>query len=222
MAIITAQQIVDRAAKTLYDQTNIQWPPDELLEHLSDAQRAAVLYLPEINPVAAPFVLESGTRQTIPADGHVLIDVVRNIPGRAIFEIDRSVLDHDTPNWHDMPEGALVQVKNFSYDTRDRRGFYVFPSQSSASPATVEIIYSASPPEITSLADVIGVDDVYQPALLSYVLHRAYGKQLPLEMAQMATAASLRYFEQFVLTLTGQKGEQVRFHPRQETDQLAR
>ena len=141
MALITAQQIIDRAAKTLYDQTKINWPEEELLEHLSDAQRASVLFLPEINPVAEVVQLVAGTRQIIPPAGHVLIDVVRNMgsgggtPGRAIFEIDRTTLDHDTPDWHEIPTGnTLVPVKNFSYDTRDRRGYYVFPSQSSSSP----------------------------------------------------------------------------------------
>ena len=51
MPSITAQQIVTRGQRTLYDETGIQWSEDELLEHLSDAQRAAVLHLPEINPI---------------------------------------------------------------------------------------------------------------------------------------------------------------------------
>ena len=228
MALITARQILDRAATTLYDQTNINWPLEELIEHLSDAQRASVLYLPEINPVAEVVQLIAGTRQTIPPAGHVLIDVVRNMgvggnaPGRAIFEIDRTTLDHDTPDWHTIPVGnAVVEVKNFSYDTRDRRGFYIFPSQSAA-PTQLEIIYSSSPPELTDLDGVIGLDDVYQPALLSYTLHRALAKNLPLDQQAAAKAASTMYFEQFVLTLTGQKMDEQRLHPRQETDQLAR
>ena len=75
---------------------------------------------------------------------------------------------------------------------------------------------------MTDASDVIGLDDIYQPALLSYTLHRALSKNLPLEMAQQAKAASQMYFEQFLLTLTGQKADSPRLHPRQETDQLTR
>ena len=66
MATITAQQIIDRATETLYDETNVRWTEKELLDHLSDAQRAAVLHLPEINPVGTVIRCASGTRQVIP------------------------------------------------------------------------------------------------------------------------------------------------------------
>ena len=217
MALITAQQIVDRAAQTLYDETNIQWSTDELLRHLSDAQRAAVLHLPEINPVASVVPLIAGTRQMIPADGFKLIDVVRNMgedgqtPGRAIRMIDRSALDHTNEEWHVVTESQ--PVKHFAYDTRDRRGFYVFPG-GFAPLLRIEIIYAAAPPELTDLSRTIGLDDVYQPVLLSYMLHRAYAKDLPVQLR--AADRSAMYFQQFILTLTGQKPEDERLHPLQQ------
>ena len=96
-------------------------------------------------------------------------------PGRAIRGCDRSVIDQSTPEWHSVGPDQATPTLNFMYDTRDRRAFYVFPSQpaSAANQQLIEVIYSAPPAEISDVGDVIGLDDVYQPALLSYVLHRA-------------------------------------------------
>ena len=164
MPTITAQEIIDRATETLYDETNVRWTEGELLNHLSDAQRAAVLHLPEINPIGTIIRCSSGTRQSIPADGFKLIDIVRNMgtsagwqandpyngttPGRAIRSIDRSSLDQSTPTWHAIGADQATPVKNFMYDTRDRRAFYLFPSQpmSVGNQQLIEIIYSAPPP----------------------------------------------------------------------------
>ena len=238
MATITAQQIIDRATETLYDETNVRWTEDELLQHLSDAQRASVLHLPEINPIGTVIRCSSGTRQSIPADGFKLIDVVRNLgtsgvwqandpyngtmPGRAIRDTDRSSLDQSTPEWHAVGADEATPVKNYMYDTRDRRAFYIFPSQpaSVGNQQLIEIIYSAPPAEIANISDLIGLDDVYQPALLSYILHRAYAKDLPSEMN--SEQRSIAYFQQFMMTLTGQKMDDRRLQPTQEMDQVSR
>ena len=238
MATITAQQIVDRATETLYDETNVRWTEDELLKHLSDAQRAAVLHLPEINPIGTVIRCSSGTRQSIPADGFKLIDIVRNMgtsgvwqandpyngttPGRAILGIDRTDLDHSTPEWHTVGADEATPAKSFMYDTRDRRAFYISPSQpaSVGNQQLIEIVYSAPPTEIAALGDVIGLDDVYQPALLSYILHRAYAKDLPSEMN--SEQRSIAYFQQFVMTLMGQKADDSRLQPTQKMDLVNR
>lgn len=255
MGTIPAGDIVDRAAQTLFDETKIQWTQAELLRHLSDAQRAAVLHLPEVNPVAETVRLAEGTRQTIPTDSYRLIDVVRNmgtdasteVPGRSITGVDRATLDRRDRGgrrgnplrlWHAIPpdtfptdaerkaghydngaylpngeaEGFGWPVKHFTHDTRDRRGFYTFPAQPQLEEKRqrVEIITAKAPEEITDAATAIGVDDAYQPVLLSYVLHRAYARDLP--AAINGPARSALYFQQFIQTLTGQKEDDERVH----------
>ena len=172
-----------------------------------------------------------GTRQLIPENGFKLLDVVRNmgtpvswvetapytgtVPGYAIRSVDRSTLDHTDPEWH-RPALLTTEVLHYSYDTRDRRGFYVYPAQpeAQATRQLVEIIYAASPNELTNLADVIGLDDVYQPALLSYILHRAYAKDIPVEGMNAGQRAAA-YFQQFMVTLMGQPQDDARLHPLQ-------
>ena len=252
MGTILAGAITDRAAQTLFDETKIQWTQTELLRHLSDAQRAAVLHLPEVNPVAEVVRLAAGTRQEIPADSYRLIDVVRNmgtgnndVPGASITLVDRATLDRRDRNgllWHAIPpreedpgndgryeNGAYPPretgparhwpLKHYTHDTRDRRGFYTFPAQPEAPPERsgdqdrrqrVEIITAKAPAEITDATTPIRIDDAYQPVLLSYVLHRAYARDLP--AAINGPARSAIYFQQFIQTLTGQKEEDERIH----------
>ena len=163
----------------------------------------------------------AGTRQIIPELGSKLIDVVRDMgtdgtsPTNAVRMIDRSVLDHSRPNWH-VPT-ASMPIQHFAYDTRDRRGFYIYPG-GFAPFRRIEIIYAAAPAELTAASDTIGIDDNYQPVLLSYVLHRAYAKDLPAELN--AVERSGLYFQQFMMSLTGQKPEDERLHPLQQEQLL--
>ena len=172
---LTAQQIIDRAKQTLNDPDAIQWPESELLGYLSDAQRAAVLVKPEVNPKTAIIKLEPGSLQTLPDDGYVLFEVVRNmgqdaitpIPGRSISPCKRSDLDSFSI-WHivktptimagesqedyELRISILVIVKNFVYEIKNRKTFYISPAQPDVTEAQqecIEIVYSAIPPEIT-------------------------------------------------------------------------
>lgn len=180
MATTQANAIITRAATLIQDATNIRWPAQELLDWLNDGQREVVLHKPEACVKNNALSLTSGSsRQSLPSDGILLIDVVRNMgpagsaPGNAIRLTTREVLDAQKPTWHsDANTGGFIQ--HYMYDPRDPKNFYVFPK----APATawyVEIIYSASPADCTANG-VIQIDDIYSNALLDYILYRAYSK----------------------------------------------
>ena len=219
---LTAQQIIDRAKRTLNDPDSIQWPETELLEYLSDGQRAAVQYRPEIYAVTEAVPLVTGTKQELPDDAFSLIDVIRNMgadgntPGRAISKVDKYYLDRWRKDWHSQAGSA--EVRNFVYDVRNRRTFYVIPPQP-AVPHRVEIIYSKIPPELTNLNDAITLDDIYQPALLAYILHRAFVKDISAE--GQGEQKSKAYFEQFMIAIGARDEAEMRLHPTQQ-QQVAR
>lgn len=171
MATVTVDSTLERAAVLLQDSTNIRWPLTELLNWLNDGQREVVLRKPNASVRNTDFPLAVGTKQAIPPDGVQLIDVVRNLPGNSIRIVDREILDAQVSDWHTLQ--PTKAVRHFCYSEMDLKNFYVFPPNDGT--GTVELIYSASPVNAV-LGGVISIDDIYQSALLDYIMYRAYSK----------------------------------------------
>ncbi len=149
-AVITAQNIIDRAERLLLDDTNTRWPATELQDYINDAQREIVLLRPDAYPTTATFTLtQTQTKQTIPAGGLSLIDISHNVDvsgvpnGRAITIIDREVLDKTRSNWH--IEAEVTEFMHFTFDPRNPKEFFIYPPP--ADSAYVEMVYSSSPPD---------------------------------------------------------------------------
>lgn len=178
MAVITAQQVIDKAETILQDVTNVRWPATELLGWLNDGQREIVLLKPDAYTRSVATALIAGTKQSIPSDGIRLIEVVRNAgtagatPGDVIRSIDGKILNDQVPGWHAVT--GAVPTQHFIYDERDPKRFYVYPPQPTP-PQFVELVYSASPIDIV-IGAVLTIDDVFGNALLDYILFRAYSK----------------------------------------------
>jgi hypothetical protein len=175
---VAVNDIVDDAELILQDTTNARWTVLELVSWLNDGQRDIVREKPEAGAINASVALVAGTKQTIPAAGILLIDVVRNMgtdgstPGWVITVINRKVLDAQIPDWH-LTSNAAVVTRHYMFDPRDPRNWYVYPPSDATT--QVEIIYSAVPAIVAAGAS-IGIDDVYRSIILDYVLYRAYSK----------------------------------------------
>lgn len=180
-----ASDIIGRARIVLNDLDAIRWPDAEMLGWINDGQRVICLVRPDASVSNVTLALAGGTKQQIPSDGLRLLDVVRNVggTGRAVRMTDRDVLDTQNPTWH--ADAASATIKNYVYDNRDPKTFYVYPP---ASGASIEIIYSKNPTNVTAVGDTLAVADVYSDPLLNYVLHRAYSKDA--EFAQNFQLAS--------------------------------
>jgi hypothetical protein len=182
---LTAQSIIRRAVETLQDTTSVRWPVNELVRYLNDGQREVVLYRPDSMVTNSTITCVAGTKQSLPANGAKLIEVIRNAAAtsdkKAVRMINREILDAQTSGWHNIT--GSVNVLHFMYDPRDPKVFYVYP------PATVlaqlDIVYSAYPTDITEPADGalytavsgnISLPDIYGNVLLDYILYRAYTK----------------------------------------------
>jgi hypothetical protein len=177
MPTVTAQQIVDRAEKLIQDETNVRWPEAELLGWLNDGQREIVLAKPDAYTKNQALQLAAGTKQALPTDGLMLLDVVRNMgtdgttAGAAIRVVSREVMDAQNPNWH--TDTASATVKHYVFDPRDPKRFYVWPK--SAGTNYVEIMYAAIPADVL-IGATITLDDIFMGALIDYILYRAYSK----------------------------------------------
>ena len=179
MATTKILDILDRASIILQDNTNVRFPNEELLKFFNDAQREVVLHRPDAKMVNTTLDLATGSKQTLPVSALRLIDVVRNVGGRAVTQVDRRILDETLPNWHETTAGTN-KIEHYIYDPADPKNFYVFPKGTSGTDS-LEIIFSASTSEIaisdfSSDTTVISIDDVYANCLLDYVLYRSYQK----------------------------------------------
>jgi|TARA_B110000093_G_C12953521_1_gene403822 hypothetical protein len=179
MATTKILDILDRASIILQDNTNVRFPNEELLKFFNDAQREVVLHRPDAKMVNTTLDLATGSKQTLPVSALRLIDVVRNVGGRSVTQVDRRILDETLPNWHETTAGTN-KIEHYIYDPADPKNFYVFPKGTSGTDS-LEVIFSASTSEIaisdfSSDTTVISIDDVYANCLLDYVLYRSYQK----------------------------------------------
>lgn len=174
--MVTAQEVITRAAKTLQDPEFVRWTKPELLEWISEAQ-VAIARTPGAYSKVAVMQLQEGTRQTLPADGWCLITVTRNVDdGMALTPVrlvTRSLLDAVVPDWHMAYPRSLVE--NFTYDDRFPREFYVYPPNDGE--GHVEVIYMGIPDDVVDEGQILELDDTFLPAILNYVLYRAFTKE---------------------------------------------
>lgn len=196
---ITAQSIVRRVVETLQDNTSVRWPVNELVRYLNDGQREIVLYRPDAMVTNAAVALTAGSKQSLPANGAKLIEVVRNTAGtkRSVRLVNREILDSQSPGWHNIT--GVTEILHFMYDPRDPKVFYVYPP-AAASGASLDVVYAALPTDVTEPADGaiytavtgnISVPDIYGNVIQDYILYRAYSKDS--EYAGNAARAQAHY-----------------------------
>jgi hypothetical protein len=202
MGTVTAQTIINKAAIQLTDIANVRWTRAELLSWLNDGMRQIVTMQPNASSTTVSKLLTAGTRQTIPSDGWLLLQIYRNMgttgsaAGRAIRIVSREVLDGFDPYWHTgIPK---AEVKNFIYDAQDQTAFYVYPPNTGTQ--YIELNYSAQPANLTTENQVIPIFDVFQSALVDYILYRACSKD-----AEYAPGLQLAqaYLTTFTIALQG-------------------
>ena len=199
MGTVLASAIIDMAGRQLFDVDNIRWPRTELLSYINDAQRQIVTMCPEANALTANLVTVAGSRQSTPSDAWILLEVVRNMgagstPGRSVKKVDKHTLDETNPMW--ATDTSVATATNYVYDLRDRTKFYLYPPSTGG--VYVEIIYAKNPVSLAE-GDAITVNDNYVPALLDYVLFRAYSKNATYGDPARATA----FLQSFQMIITG-------------------
>jgi len=194
MATTKVIDILDRAAIILQDNTNVRFPNSELLKFFNDAQKEVVLHRPDATMVNTTFACATGSKQTLPTQALRLIEVVRNVGGRAVTQVERRILDETLPNWHETAAGTN-KIEHYVYDPADPKNFYVYPKGASGT-HSLEVVYSSAPAEISisnfdTDTTVISLDDVYSNCILDYVLYRSYQKDS--EFAGNAQRAMMHY-----------------------------
>ena len=202
MAALVTTPIVSRVSGLLQDAGNVRWTLPELLSYITDAAREVCIYKPEACAKTATVTLVAGTKQSLPADGSVLLDVVRNMgvggatPGRVPRLVSRDLLDAQNPNWHASTPAA--EAKHYTFDPQSQKVFYVYPPQPSSGTGSLEVVYAAEPTEAVE-GGSLGLDSTWVPAVVNYTLYRCYSKDAEYAAnAQLAVA----YYQSFNAQMT--------------------
>lgn len=203
----TAKDVLLRARITLNDAASVRWTLPELLNYLNDGLREIALQKPSATAITAVIDLAQGCRQSIPSSYHALLQVVRNdvrtggpaspSGGAAITPIARETIDTMIPGWHSSATLPFTaKVTHVLDEILDQRTFYVIPGNDgtgavlavvSAYPASIST--PTNPLDIDEYSATVDLKDIYQNALLDYILYRAFSKDTDLATSgQRATA----------------------------------
>lgn len=156
---LAASVVLNRAAKTLLDETGAQWPPDELLDYLRAAINWIASQKPNVYTVTGPLTCTAGHIQSLPSDGLTLVKVDSSSAG-AVTLVTETDLDAVQPSWRALPAGP---AKHYLFDTRDPERFMVYPP--SAAGQVITATWSAVPPRLESASDAIPLKDIYENPL---------------------------------------------------------
>lgn len=217
MPILVAD-LLRRAATVLQDyerrpdgQRFVRWTEDELIDWVNEAAEQVVSHRPAAGAVTVPHALVLGALQQIPADGVMLLDVPRNLSGKAIRRVDRSQLDDSRPDWYDMKPSNTI--RHFCTDDRSPKTFYVYPPAKEG--VQVELVYARVPPKVETQDDELDMDRVYTGALVNYMIYRAASKDS--QYANGAVAAA--FYQAFQAALGANNEAQGGYSPKGVLDE---
>jgi len=198
MATIKVVDVLARISIVLQDTAATRYTNANLVKFLNDGQREVVLHRPDANVTTETFSCANGSKQALPVAGLRLVDVIRNVNGNAITQVERAILDQNLPNWHETLAGAKG-IEHFVYDSGNPKNFYIYPKGISGT-HSLEIVYSSIPlviPTAYSSATNIALDDVYANCLVDYTLYRAY----QIDSAEGNIQRSAMHFQAFSQSL---------------------
>jgi hypothetical protein len=181
-----ARTIIDAAYIALDDARDVEWNDDELLTWLNLAQVELVNMSPRTNIKDTSMQLVAGIKQSLPADGILLLDVPYSRgsgntgAGSTINEVSREFMNRRIPDWTTATASHIT--KRYIYNPEDPTTFYVYPPQIDT-PGWVEIVYAAVPATIANAnaGTKITVADRFRNILLNLVIAKALAKYSDME-----------------------------------------
>lgn len=182
MGTVLASALIARAATILNDAGNVRWGATELLDYINAAQREIATLKPDASATNSAVQLVAGTLQSIPAGAILLLDIPRNMGtngttvGPAISRMEKDILDSLYADWQKATASATVEF--YIYDRRYPNKFWVYPPQPGTEMGYVDIFYATNPADVSGTDKAITLDDIYQNAILDYMLYRALQKNM--------------------------------------------
>jgi hypothetical protein len=178
------------ANKTLNDPNDVRWTQADKIRYINDGVLAIGLVRPDAIAKNATLALAAGSKQVLPADGLRLLDVRRNTGGNAVLYIDRTILDHQLPDWPTLTQKTVI--KHWMYENANPKVFDVYPPAKLG--ASLDIVYSAIPTKVAATTDTIPLDDIYINPLVEFLLFKAYSIDVEFSRQPQVAGAHMNAF----------------------------
>lgn len=174
MGTILASAIITSVRRILLDPTpGVTWTDANLLAMINEGERAFVNVKREIYPLRAAITLVAGTKQTLPTGGVAFMEAYDNaVSGRRCTLVNRELMDAAARFFPIATQ--TVDAEHYMKDDRDPTRFDVVPPNSGT--GSLNILYGAVPTAIAAVGSVINLADVYEGALIAFVLAKAYAE----------------------------------------------
>ena len=172
-----ASDVINSAKTLLLDLPGTRWTPTELRTYLSEGQRKLVDLKPSAYTTERDIDLQAGASQSLPSDMMFLVDVLYNVadPQREVTRATLRDLDTVDPKWRNDPGDGGID--HFVYEPDIHPDiFYVYPAIPADTTATIRLLASTMPAVVEKEDEELPLRDRYLPALIDYVVYRAYQK----------------------------------------------
>lgn len=172
MGTVAVSEVVWRVRQLIHDSAGSRWDDTEMMRWFNDGIAELMTAKPTANSKRVTIALQAGTIQALPANALQLLRITHNSSGASIRIVDQDRLDAVEPTWRTKTPTAAVQ--HYIYDPEIPREFEVYPPNTGG--GSVAAVVSQEPSRITSMAQLMPVEDVYIPVMVDYLLYRAYSK----------------------------------------------
>lgn len=213
-----ASDIISEVNKQLNDVGQVTWDEAALFDYIDSAQQMIVSIRPDANSQTTVMQMVAGALQSAPANAIRLLDVTRNMgtdgltAGRQVLACTEEALDLFSFNFSAASQAAVV--KNFTYDDRAPRTFYVDPPSDGT--GYLEVKISVVPTVITAAGNTLDLRDIYKPHIVQWCMYRAYAIEFDSRTSQNRAAIHESSFYQMM----GKKFQRdVLFTPSVETQE---
>lgn len=170
------QVIIDSVNATINDPNNVVYSISQKISALNEAILATAMYRPDAAVIMTNISVTAGSKQTLPSDCVRLLKVVRNInnsqAGNSVRLMDINRISDRVVDWHTKTGNDILE---YGYDVINPLVFWVYPSLTSVTNRSLEIIYQKALSPITLASETFPINDIYFPAVKEWMLYVLWG-----------------------------------------------
>ncbi len=170
---ITGAELLSDLGELLLDPDGDIWDSDFKVARINEGLNLIASLRPDTTAVTEALVLAQTAKQDLPTGGTRLLDVPMNTDGLPVRKINRESMNESVPSWSTTTGSA---IEHFMFDEETPKVFWVYPVPATAA-VSVQISYSKLPTVFTALSSSVGIDDIFIPAVIDFVLSRCYGME---------------------------------------------